>query len=151
MTCAVPMQTNVARRLPDSVEEIAEVIGRDRALEFIGKLPQAGKRKWRVCVYIPKTLPADHKLVAMLGWHDAQRLVRAFSGMILQPSNCRFLEKEHRWRRVREMAGDGISDDEIAGQMGFSPERVREIIAGRRVSGDLATPCRGTRQRRRAQ
>ena len=57
------MLNELARPLPESVQEIADVIGRDQALTFIGQLPQAGKRKWRVCVYIPKTLSPDHKLV----------------------------------------------------------------------------------------
>ena len=92
------MQHDVLPRLPESVQEIAEVIGREKALEFIGRLPTSGSRAWRVCVYIPKRLPADHKLVEMLGWHDAKRLVDAFSGMILQPSNCRFLHRQHRNR-----------------------------------------------------
>ena len=125
---------DLARPLPESVAEIAEVIGREKALEFVGNLPQAGKRPWRVCVYIPKTLPANHRLVELLGWHDAARMVSAFSGMILQPSNCRYLEREARWRRVLELAAEGAPEDEIADHIGLSVDRVREIIAGRKMS-----------------
>lgn len=119
----------LARPLPDSVQEIADVIGREKALEFIGKLPQAGKRKWRVCIYIPKSLPPDHKLVELLGWHDADRMVRAFSGMILQPSNCRFLERDYRRRRVVELHREGLTAKEIGEQVELSAYWVREIIS----------------------
>ena len=137
------MLNELARPLPESVQEIADVIGRDQALTFIGQLPQAGKRKWRVCVYIPKTLSPDHKLVEMLGYRDAERMVRAFSGMILQPSNCRYLEREARWRRVLELSAEGVIEDEIADQLDLSASRVREIIAGRKVTWSGRKPAEG--------
>lgn len=121
----------LAPPLPESVAEIAEVIGRDQALHLIGSLPQSGSRAWRVCVYIPKRLPSvDHQLVRILGYHDAQKMVRAFSGMILQPSNCRFLARAARNRRIKEMAEEGLSINEIAHGVDLSAYRVREILAG---------------------
>jgi len=116
--------------LPESVAEIAEVLGREKALSFIGRLPVSGSRAWRVCVYIPKRLPADHKLVHMLGWHDASRLCEAFAGMILQPSNCRFLHRQHRNREIRRMDAEGMPVPDIADVVELSTYRVREIIAG---------------------
>lgn len=132
------MQHDLAIPLPDSVAEIAEVIGRDKALHLIGSLPQSGSRKWRVCVYIPKRLPSvDHKLVRILGYQDAQKMVRAFSGMILQPSNCRFWAKAVRDRRIREMNAEGYPVSEIAFGVGLSAYRVREILAGDTPEGAL--------------
>jgi hypothetical protein len=121
----------IAQPLPESVAEIAEVIGREQALHLIGSLPQSGSRAWRVCVYIPKRLThVDHPLVRILGYRDAQKLVRAFSGMILQPSNCRFLARAARNRRIWEMAGDGLSVTEIAHGVDLSAYWVREILRG---------------------
>ncbi|WP_170326735.1 hypothetical protein [Ruegeria arenilitoris] len=109
--------------------EIAEVIGRDQALHLIGSLPQSGSRAWRVCFYVPKRLPAvDHQLVRILGWEDANKLVSAFAGMILQPSNCRFIVRAARNRRIREMAEEGCSVKEIAHGVDLSIDRVREIL-----------------------
>lgn len=128
--------TDLAPPLPESVAEIAEVIGRDQALRLIGSLPQSGSRAWRVCVYIPKRLPeVDHPLVRILGWNDANKLVRAFSGMILQPSNCRFIARAARDRRIREMAADGLSVGEIAQGVNLSTYRVREILVGETARG----------------
>lgn len=121
--------TSKPPKLPESVEEIAEVIGRGKALDFIGRLPTSGSRAWRVCVYIPKRLPVDHKLVRMLGWHDAQKMVQAFTGMILQPSNCRFLHRQHRNREILRMDYEGMPVTDIADVVELSTYRVREIIA----------------------
>lgn len=115
--------------LPPSVAEIAEVIGREEALSLVGQLPVAGSRSWRVCLYVPKRLPANHKLVALLGWRNASRLSRIFSGEILQPSNCRLLVRAYRNRQIVRMAGEGLPIDEIAACVLLSPYRVREIIA----------------------
>lgn len=120
---------DLAPPLPESVAEIAEVIGEEQAFHLIGSLPQSGSRKWRVCVYIPKRLTSvDHPLVRILGWHDANKMVRAFSGMILQPSNCRFRARAERDRRIREMAGEGHPVTEIAHGVDLSTYRVREIL-----------------------
>lgn len=115
-------------KLPHSIQEIADVIGREKALEFIDKLPAAGRRPWRVCVYIPKRLPADHKLVRMLGWHDASKLCRAFSGMILQPANGRRIYHPYRNSQIARMDAEGIPHTEIAETMDLSVYRVREIL-----------------------
>lgn len=115
-------------KLPESVAEIAEVIGREKALAFIGQLPRAGSRPWRRVVYIPKTLPADHALVHMLGWHDAKRMTRAFSGMILQPANCGFLYRHYRNARIMEAVADGMAEPDIVDVFGISKRQVRDII-----------------------
>ena len=58
------------------------------------------------------------------------KMVRAFSGMILQPSNCRFLARGIRDRRIREMADAGVPVNDIADAVEISAYRVREILAG---------------------
>jgi len=120
--------------LPESVAEIADVIGEEQTFHLIGQLPQSGSRKWRVCVYVPKILPIDHQLVRILGWSDAHKLSRAFSGMILQPSNCRFLVRQARNQRIHEMAEEGCAVIDIAHGVDLSVYRVREILAGEGVA-----------------
>ncbi|WP_299084151.1 hypothetical protein [uncultured Ruegeria sp.] len=123
------MPPDPTTKLPPSVQEIADVIGREKALEFIGKLPNSGSRSWRVCIYIPKDLPADHKLVELLGWHDARRMVDAFSGMILQPSNCRFLEWQFLHREIVRLHREGVQIADIADMVERTAYWVRVIIA----------------------
>jgi hypothetical protein len=125
----------LVNKLPESVAELAEVIGREDALALIGRRQRSGRRSWRICFYIPKHLPLDHWLVEELGLAKATRLSREFSGMILQPSNCRFLLFALRDARIIELAALGITEAVIADELGLSECRVREILTGRK-------PCR---------
>ena len=122
------MSSDLVPALAPSAQEIADVIGRDNALTFIGKLPSSGNRRWRVCVYIPKQITPDHKLVGLLGWSDACKMVEAFTGMILQPSNCRNLYRGHRNRQIVRLADEGMPVDQIAEYLELSVYWVREII-----------------------
>ena len=114
--------------LPESIEEIAEVIGRDKAFMLIGQLSQAGKRSWRVCLYVPKKLPLDHPLVYLLGYHDAKKLAWAFAGMNLQPSNGKGIYRAYRNREIRRMSYEGVEVADIAEAVDLSTYRVREIL-----------------------
>lgn len=116
--------------LPPSLAEIAEVIGREKALLLVGSLPQSGSRPHRKCLYVPKRMPVDHWLVRQLGWDDAVKFQSAFSGMILQPSNARFWARGLRDDRILQLYRDGVPVAEIAEELGLSVYRVREIIAG---------------------
>ena len=115
--------------LPRSAAEIAEVIGRDLALDLIASLPQAGSRTWRRGLYVPKTLPVDHWLVRKLGWKMAQRMSRAFAGMILQPANCRVIERRFHHQAIPDLIRDGLPVDEVAELTRLSAYRVREIAS----------------------
>lgn len=115
--------------LPRSAQDIADVIGRELALRLIGQLEQAGGRKWRRVLYVPKRLDTDtgERLVAMIGRDAAERLRRHFGGEILQPANCGFLVRAFRAREVRRLAADGLSIEVIAFLTGVPEGRVREL------------------------
>lgn len=114
--------------LPVSVAEIAEVIGLEKTIALIGHLPRSGSRPWRQCLYVPKNLPVDHFLVQVIGWRDAVRLHRAFTGMILQPSNVKFFQRNLRNDRILELHALGASVDEIAAEFRLSRDWVSEIL-----------------------
>jgi DNA-binding NarL/FixJ family response regulator len=104
-------------QLPESVQEIADVIGRDRALFLIGKLPRyysKGTQSERVILYVPKNLPLDHRLVQILGWNDASKLAKEFGGEILKPSNCNFIQRKARDKSILEMHAQGYSAQDLA-------------------------------------
>lgn len=115
--------------LPESVQEIADVIGRERALYLIGQLPQCGKRSWRVNLYVPQRLKPDHCLVKILGWPDAVKLVAEFGGMILQPSNCNHLHRKFRNATIARMKADGLAIQDIAEAVQITARQVRNILA----------------------
>lgn len=117
-------------KLPASVQEIVDVIGRDRALYLVGRLPAAGGRSWRRVLYVPKRLDTDtgRKLVEMVGREDAEKLRRHFGGEILQPGNCGNILRAYCQREVRRMADQGCAPADIAEVVGLSEYRVREIL-----------------------
>lgn len=118
--------------LPMSVREIAEVIGRQEALMLIGKLPRCyagkdGKKANKVIMYVPKRLQPNHRLVEILGWQAASKLVRVFGGEILYPANCSFLESRLRNKRILEMMADGTPAVIVAQEFGVTVRYVRHL------------------------
>jgi hypothetical protein len=122
-------------RLPKSVQEIADVIGRERALYLVGQLPRCvagapGKQSSRVMLYVP-TLPRltlQHDLVRILGLKDAERMCRHFGGEILQPANCAEIYKNYRDRMIDSLSRDGMSAAQISATVGITVQHVRQVI-----------------------
>lgn len=80
-------------QLPKSVQEIADVIGRERALHLIANLPRCyagtpGKKSTRPMLYVPQRITMDHLLVQILGFEDAKKMVDVFGGECLCPASC---------------------------------------------------------------
>ena len=122
--------------LPNSVREIAEVIGREAAMYLIGQLPtcyagKVGHRSHRVILYVPKTLKPNHRLVEILGWHTALKLVGAFGGEILCPANCREIYAQFRDREIQRMLADGAKPAQVADLMGVSERHARNLTRER--------------------
>ncbi len=120
-------------RLPSSVQEIADVIGRDRALFLVGQLPRCyvatvGHKSWRVMLYVPKDLNPDHDLVRILGWPDAVKLVAGFGGEILNPASCAEVYRAFRDKTALGMAEQGMKPTAIAELLGVSDRQVRNLI-----------------------
>lgn len=128
-------------KLPRSVQEIADVIGRERALYLVGMLPRCfmqdrrkretnvGGRAERVILYVPKNLKPDHVLVRILGWHDAELLVRHFGGELLMPANCRPVYRNFRDAGIRKLAAEGTPVAMIADWFRVSERHVKNVLA----------------------
>jgi len=117
--------------LPGVAQDIADIIGRDQALRLIFQLPASGSRPWRVCLYVPKRMAVDDLLVRFLGFRDAERMRRHFGGEILQPSNCRYLERAWRNVAIWRLSELGYAVPVIALDHGLSDYRVLEILRGK--------------------
>lgn len=111
--------------LPRSAQEIADVIGQQAALHLIDSLPRCYDRRHgtRVILYVPKALPITHRLVAILGWHNAHKLSRHFGGEILYPANCNVARAKARDRMLQA----GASLEEIAAVLACEIGRVSEF------------------------
>lgn len=119
--------------LPASVREIADVIGAEAALRLINQLPTClagtdGHKSVRPILYVPKRLPADHRLVQILGWHDALKLVNHFGGEILYPANCREVERSILREFAKKLLGIGYRPEMVAEKLGVTVRTVRNIV-----------------------
>lgn len=117
-------------KLPKSVQEIADVIGRDLALHLVACLPRAysvGHAGGQVILYVPKRISPDHKLVSLIGWNAAERLTRIFGGEILQPATCAHLYRDFRDENIRRLLLEGHAVELIAEWFGVSERHVRGV------------------------
>ena len=120
-------------RLPNSAQEIAEVIGIERTLYLIGKLPRAkcgtpGKQGIRAIMYVPKNLKPDHPLVRILGWCDAERLSRHFPGEILCPATCHEVYRRWRDQGIRDAVHAGLPIKMAAEWFSMSDRQIRNLV-----------------------
>lgn len=127
-----PREKRKPRPLPQSVQEIADVIGRERALYLVGQLPRhappSGNGREQVILYVPKELTPDHRLVQILGRRDAQRLVDAFPGEILKPGTCMDLYRDHRDAGILSAWDDGVPISMIAQWFKVSTRHVQNVV-----------------------
>jgi len=114
--------------LPASVQEVADIIGRDLALHLVSVLP-LGRGSKRKVVYVPKRLSVTHALVSMLGYPAALKMSRHFGGEILFLSNCSYFHARQRHDEMRSMARDGIPIIDIAQAFGLTTRRVKDVLA----------------------
>lgn len=123
---------NITPPLPRSVQEIADVIGRDAALLLVESLPRAysgmHRRSGLVILYVPKTIKPDHQLVGILGWETAAKLVHAFGGEMLQPATCFGLRIGERNAAIHARRASGVSVQSIAREFHISDRQVRNVL-----------------------
>lgn len=149
-------------RLPPVVEELVQVLGRGRTLYLIGQLPVCfvKDRRWtpranskgsrRVILYVPKRLKPDHRLVTILGWNDAQRLVDAFGGEIVCPPTLHdIVYKPFRDAAIRAHAEAGTPST-LAEWFGLPESTVRLILQTPQEGIQAANDDDPTQDQRRA-
>lgn len=119
--------------LPRSVREIAEVIGAEPAMRLINQLPTClhgrdGHKSARPILYVPKRLKPDHRLVEILGWHDALKLVNHFGGEILYPASCREVERGILRSYAIRLLAIGYRPEMVADKLGVTVRTVRNMV-----------------------
>lgn len=125
-------------RLPNSVQEIADVIGEERALFLVGQLPRCYFRdpRWpdarsvHVMLYVPtaQRLKPDHELVRILGWADAMKLSRFFGGEILRPASCAGIYRTFRDQSILRIVGEGVPVTMVADWFEVSDRHVKNLL-----------------------
>lgn len=123
-------------QLPQSVQEIADVIGREAALELVGQLPTYEVRDKRYpssitnrkVLFVPTTLKPDDRIIAMIGYINAVKLVRAFGGSFLFPAPCAEIYRVFINETVLRLHREGMKAAEIAQSIDISLRRVYRVL-----------------------
>jgi hypothetical protein len=114
--------------LPESVEEIAEVIGRGNAVRLVEGTRASGKRRWRRSLYVPKEMPEDHRIASMVGLDAATRLSFSHGNCIVELPSCFALRKAYAADYGLRLSDAGASETEIAKELGIEPKTVKGLL-----------------------
>lgn len=107
---------------PDSVQEIINVIGRNKALILAGMA--------NGCLYVPqpRRMTPDHWIAQTIGHEAAMELSKEFPGFILKFSTCRYLYRDFRNRTFWRLSDEGWSKSEIAVFFRITERHVGNIL-----------------------
>ncbi|WP_163370949.1 hypothetical protein [Endozoicomonas acroporae] len=110
-------------RLPQSVQEIADVVGRENALKLAGRA--------NGCLYVPQPrhMEESHWIAQLIGHEPAVALSEEFSGFILKPATCRFVYTNWRNQSIYEFHRQGLSNAAIAEKFCITERHIRNIIS----------------------
>jgi hypothetical protein len=114
--------------LPESVEEIAEVIGRGHAVRLVEGTRASGKRRWRRSLYVPKEMPEDHRIASMVGLDAATRLSFSHGNCIVELPSCFALRKAYAADHALRLSNAGATQAEIASEMGVEQKTVQSLL-----------------------
>lgn len=131
----MPLTPPLMNALPDSIQTLAEVIGESAALTLVRAWPPTTSSttgRHRVIVYVPSTLPDQHRLIDILGRDVAQRLVAHFGGELLFLASCFAAGAHQRREQIAHAVASGMPRDHVAREFGVSQTTIKRALRGAR-------------------
>lgn len=121
-------------RLPHSVQEIADVIGPDKALYLVAQLRRRCPGR-TINIYVPKPekIHDDHALVKILGMDDALALARVFRGAHIYPASCVGMRRVLAHRDILKLRDSGMGMEEVARELSVSTKWVQTVTDARNM------------------
>ncbi|WP_241479069.1 hypothetical protein [Leisingera sp. ANG-M1] len=114
--------------LPESVEEIAEVVGREKAVRLVEGTRPSGRRRWRRQLYVPAEMTEEHRIVALIGIKAARRLSFSHANCILELPSCHALKKAYLADHVLRLHFQGANEAEIAREICVEKKTVTTLL-----------------------
>ena len=111
--------------LPDSVREMAEVIGLDAALLVVRCY--GGRRLW-----LPREMSADHHLAQAIGLAAARRLSAHYRLECLLIPTCKGALRALRNQQISQRYQAGEKAAALAREFGLHERMIWQIVAGQR-------------------
>jgi hypothetical protein len=113
--------------LPHSVAEIADVIGRPKALVLAGACGGV--------LYVPQRLTPEHKITKLIGREHGDKLVQAYGGCVVYLATCAKLRAGWRDQAILRWHERGVSRKALAELTGLTERHVANVLK----SGNPAT------------
>lgn len=114
--------------LPETMVEIAEVIGRGDAVRLMEGTRASGKRRWRRQLYIPAEMPDDHRIVSMIGLKAAKCLSLSHGNWIAELPSCHALRKAYLADHALHLSDGGAQLPEIAHELGVEQKTAKGLL-----------------------
>ncbi|MEO5376239.1 MAG: hypothetical protein H7832_00410 [Magnetococcus sp. DMHC-6] len=108
--------------LPDSLQEIKEIIGMEGALTLVQRC--GGTR-----LFVPKKINAQHKLVELLGFERARRLCLHFGGETLLIVRAAKAKRLARNREIIRLYDDGGSVRNLAKEFNLTERAIYSVLS----------------------
>lgn len=106
--------------LPPSVAEIADVLGRAKALTLAGACGGV--------LYVPQRLTPDHKIVRIVGQEAGDKLVQVYGGCVVYLATCAKLRAGWRNDAIRKWAAQGVTRRALAELTGLTERQVLNVL-----------------------
>ncbi|MBF0192097.1 MAG: hypothetical protein HQL99_13300 [Magnetococcales bacterium] len=107
--------------LPESLQEVAGVIGVDGAFDLVQEY--GGTR-----IFVPRKMREHHKLVASLGMERARRLAHHFGGETLSVVRNAELLRRTRNRQIVESYNTGVGVRQLARDHALTERQIYSIL-----------------------
>lgn len=108
--------------LPDSLAEIAGIIGREGAMRLVDSC--GGTR-----VFVPRKMKVQHKLATLLGFEQAHLLSRHFGGEALTVVRGAEVIRRARNREIVQKYDKGIGVRQLAREHSMTERQIYSILS----------------------
>lgn len=108
--------------LPESLQEIADVIGREGAMKLTNEL--GGTR-----IFVPRKMKVQHKLATLLGFEQARLLSNHFGGETLTVVRTAHLVRQTRNREIVRRYDSGVGVRQLARENNLTERQIYTILS----------------------
>ena len=113
--------TNEYADLPDSVRDLAEVVGLKTALKIVEA--RGGAR-----LYVPKRPHRAHWLSEVIGWDKLRDLSSIYGGEEIEVPTCATRSQRTLAREIATASAQGASVAELARRYRYSESGIRKLL-----------------------
>jgi len=113
---------SLPQSLPQSLRDISEMIGIEKTLEIVQS--HGGQRLW-----IPRQLTLDWRLLPLLGYDAAHKLISLCGGSQIEIPLCRALEREARNRQICNDR-QTLTIGELSAKYNLERSQIKRIVRG---------------------